>query len=186
MTRYGGRQLAESFRTVRRNTIKIAEEIPEEKYGFCAAPGVRSVGQLLVHIAFGHRIQQRLQTLKLATLEGFDFSVPMREVRAEEQRERSKAEILALLAGEGEAWAGWLEGLSDELLAEVVMMRPGTQPASKSRLEMLLSPKEHEMHHRGQLMLVQRMLGLTPHLTREFEARTAAAASAAVGSRPGA
>ena len=29
---YGGKNLAESFRTVRANTLKIAEEIPEDKY----------------------------------------------------------------------------------------------------------------------------------------------------------
>jgi uncharacterized damage-inducible protein DinB len=40
---------------------------------------------------------------------------------------------------------------------------------------MLLSTKEHEMHHRGQLMLVERMLGITPHLTRQMEERMAAA-----------
>jgi uncharacterized damage-inducible protein DinB len=39
---------------------------------------------------------------------------------------------------------------------------------------MLLSAKEHEMHHRAQLMVLQRMLGITPHLTREQQARLAA------------
>jgi hypothetical protein len=29
---------------------------------------------------------------------------------------------------------------------------------------MILSVKEHEMHHRGQLMLIERVLGITPHL----------------------
>ena len=38
-------------------------------------------------------------------------------------------------------------------------MPPGANPDSKSRFEMLLSPKEHEMHHRAQLMTMQRMLG---------------------------
>jgi uncharacterized damage-inducible protein DinB len=47
-------------------------------------------------------------------------------------------------------------------------------PSSKSRFEMLLGPKEHEMHHRGQLMLVQRMLGKVPHLTRQMQERVAA------------
>ena len=37
-------------------------------------------------------------------------------------------------------------------------MPPGATPASKSRFEMLLSVKEHEMHHRGQLMVAQRVL----------------------------
>ena len=39
---------------------------------------------------------------------------------------------------------------------------------------MLLSPKEHEMHHRAQLMVVERMLGMVPHLTREQQARMSA------------
>ena len=38
MTYYGAKQLADSFRTVRKNTLAIAEEIPEEKYGFKATP----------------------------------------------------------------------------------------------------------------------------------------------------
>jgi uncharacterized damage-inducible protein DinB len=42
---------------------------------------------------------------------------------------------------------------------------------SKSRFEMLLGVKEHEMHHRAQLMLVQRLLGLVPHLTRARQQR---------------
>jgi uncharacterized damage-inducible protein DinB len=43
----------------------------------------------------------------------------------------------------------------------------------KSRFEMLLGTKEHEMHHRGQLMLIQRMIGLVPHLTRQMQERMA-------------
>jgi len=32
--------------------------------------------------------------------------------------------------------------------------------------EMLLGTKEHEMHHRAQLMVIERLLGIVPHLTR--------------------
>ena len=52
-------------------------------------------------------------------------------------------------------------------------------PATKTRFEMLLGPKEHEMHHRGQLMTIQRMIGQVPHLTRQFQERMAAQAAAA-------
>jgi uncharacterized damage-inducible protein DinB len=44
---------------------------------------------------------------------------------------------------------------------------------------MILGVKEHEMHHRGQLMLIERMVGVVPHLTRAFQERMAAAAAAA-------
>jgi uncharacterized damage-inducible protein DinB len=43
---------------------------------------------------------------------------------------------------------------------------------------MLLSAKEHEMHHRGQLMMMQRMIGLVPHLTRQMQERMAQAQAA--------
>jgi uncharacterized damage-inducible protein DinB len=74
----------------------------------------------------------------------------------------------------GEEFATWLGTLNDELLAERVYFPEGAQPPSKTRFEMLLSPKEHEMHHRAQLMVVERMLGIVPHLTREQQARMAA------------
>jgi uncharacterized damage-inducible protein DinB len=44
---------------------------------------------------------------------------------------------------------------------------------------MLLSAKEHEMHHRAQLMVLERMLGITPHLTRQMQERMAQRAAAA-------
>jgi uncharacterized damage-inducible protein DinB len=44
---------------------------------------------------------------------------------------------------------------------------------------MLLGTKEHEMYHRGQLMLIERMQGIVPHLTRQMQERMAAAPSVA-------
>jgi uncharacterized damage-inducible protein DinB len=64
-------------------------------------------------------------------------------------------------------------GLPETLLAEPVRQRGG---ASQSRFEMLLGTKEHEMHHRGQLMVMERLLGVVPHLTRDRQAARAAAA----------
>ena len=43
----------------------------------------------------------------------------------------------------------------------------------KSRFEMLLGVKEHEMHHRAQLFLIERMIGIVPHLTRARQERMA-------------
>ena len=98
----------------------------------------------------------------------------MRELLADAAKPRTKAELVELLETGGEAYAKQLEGLSDEFLAEVVTFPPGGDPPARSRFDMLMSVKEHEMHHRGQLMLIERILGLTPHLTRENEARRAA------------
>ena len=58
MNYYGGKELAESFRTVRKNTLAIAEDIPEDKYDFRPMPETRSVGELLAHIAIAQTFQQ--------------------------------------------------------------------------------------------------------------------------------
>ena len=173
MNYYGGKELAASFRTVRNNTIRVAEEIPEGKYGFKAAPEVRSIAQMLVHIAMGPTFQLHVQQNGFDDLMKVNFQELMAKVTAEEAKPRSKAEIIAFLRAEGDTFASYLESLPESFLAERVTMPPGGQPSTKSRFEMLLSPKEHEMHHRGQLMLAERMIGLVPHLTRE---RTAAQA----------
>lgn len=174
MNFYTGKDLARSFRDVRGNTITIAEEIPEDKYTFQAAPEVRSVGRLLTHIAITPRFQLATHANRVVDLATVNFAEVIARTAAEEATPRSKAEIVALLRSEGNAYASFLDGLDDAFLAERVAMPAGAEPPAKTRFEMLMSPKEHEMHHRGQLMLVQRMIGLVPHLTRRQQERFAA------------
>ena len=175
MTYYGAKDLAAAFRTVRGNTIQIAEEIPENKYDFRPAGESRTVGQTLTHIAFSSGIQHHIQGTKVTDLKNVNFPELHGKAVAEESKPRTKAEIIALLKSEGESFAAFLEGLSESFLAERVAMPQGAEPPAKSRFEMLLAPKEHEMHHRAQLMTIQRMIGLVPHLTRRMQERMAAA-----------
>jgi uncharacterized damage-inducible protein DinB len=176
MIYYGAKDLARSFRTVRGNTLTIAEEIGEQHYGFRATPETRTVAQLLVHIAQLPKLQMQIHAVeRRTTLAGFDFPAFIGAMVAEEHTPRSKAQILDLLRDGGESFAQWLDGLSDDFLGEnVTMGMPGAIPASKTRFELILGVKEHEMHHRAQLMLMERMLGITPHLTRQMQARFAA------------
>lgn len=178
MTYYGPKELAASFRQVRGNTIQTAEDIPEQKYDFRAAPDCRTVAQTLAHIAFGPAVQLHMQRNRVSDLQTVNFMEVIQPIAAEEAKPRSKAEIVALLRSNGDEFASYLESLAESFLAEPVKMPPGTQPATKSRFEMLLSPKEHEMHHRAQLMVLQRMMGLTPHLTRQMQERMAVRAAA--------
>jgi uncharacterized damage-inducible protein DinB len=180
MTYYGAKEVARSFRTVRDNTIKIAEEIPEEKYDFRPVEGCRSVAETLVHIAVMSRVQEQIHVVDhCSTLVGFDFFGLMGKLQAEVKEPRTKAQILELLHTEGEKYAQILEGASEAFLGEQVEYPEPMVPRAKSRFEMLIAPKEHEMHHRGQLMLVERMLGITPHLTRHMEERIASMQAAA-------
>jgi uncharacterized damage-inducible protein DinB len=175
MNYYGPLEIAESFRTVRKNTLIIAEEIPEESYGFRPCEEVKTVGELLTHIALGGRFQEQvILAEKRTSMAGFDFMKYRSALMAEMQQQRSKAEILQLLKDEGEKYASAVELLTDDFVAGGVEMPPGAPRRSRTRFEILMGVKEHEMHHRGQLMMMERMLGITPHLTRENQRRFAA------------
>lgn len=180
MTYYGAHELARSFRTVRGNTITIAEEIPEEHYGFRPAAGCRSIAETLAHIAIMPRVPAKIHvTDHVDTLVNFNFFEVMGQLQAELQVPRTKAQILELLRTEGETYAAILSGASEEFLAEQVTFPEGMEPRVKSRIEMLMSAKEHEMHHRAQLMVAQRLLGIVPHQTRQMEERMAQMRAAA-------
>ena len=112
MTYYGSKELAAAFRTVRNNTLKIAEEIPEDQYGFRPTPESRSVAQTLVHIGVAVRVAQQIHFVERRnTLVGFDFFGLLGVIIAEEQKPRTKAEIVELLKTEGEKYADAARGM---------------------------------------------------------------------------
>lgn len=138
MNYYGAKDLAASFRTVRNNTLAIAEEIPEDQYSYRPAEGSRTVGEMLTHIALGGKFQEQVNLVeKRSSMEGFDFMKFMGTVKEQAGKPRSKAEIITLLKDEGEKYAKALDSLSDEFLAQSVATPPGGTPASRTRFEML-------------------------------------------------
>ena len=84
MNLYGTKQLVDSMRTVRKNTILIAEDIPEKDYGFRAAPDSRSVAETLVHIVsvsdFDRFVHEKEH---LSSLDGFDFGALLKKWETE-------------------------------------------------------------------------------------------------------
>jgi len=170
MTGYNAKDLARSFRTVRMNTIRVAEDIPEDRYGYRATPDTKTVAETLAHVAVIPRFTQENQSERVAVATMERFAAAMPRFAQETAALTTKAQILGALRKNGEEFAAWLETVSDEMLAEVVQFAPPLQQPPKTRFEILLGVKEHEMHHRAQLMLVERLLGIVPHLTRDREA----------------
>ncbi len=172
MSSYGGKELAGAFRTVRKNTIQVAEDIPESQYEHVAAPECKSVARMLTHIGIATRLWEDVhRKRRLTTMVGVNFLEIRDRFDAEEAKPRSKAEIVELLRSEGEQFAAWLETVTPEFLAE--MVTEGDGKTAKSRFTWLLSAKEHEMHHRAQLMLIERQLGIVPHITKQANERIA-------------
>jgi uncharacterized damage-inducible protein DinB len=166
---YNAKDMARSFRTVRANTIQVAEEIPEDKYGFRPAEGVRTVAETLAHLATSTAWPRMMHEERMSAVDFGVFMASLQKAQAHAASLTTKPAIVDALRTEGESFASWLESLSDDMLAERVQYPAGMEPPTKTRFEMLLSAKEHEMHHRAQLMVVERMLGLTPHLTRRMQ-----------------
>jgi uncharacterized damage-inducible protein DinB len=182
MMPYSGKDLARSFRTVRKNTIQTANDIPEDQWTFRASPNTRSIGELLAHIAAVTHYPRHIHIIdKRTELSGPDFGPYLAAGTAYEHTLTSRAAILQALESTGEEFAKDLEAQTDEDLATVVRFAPPIQPPGKTRFELLLGVKEHEMHHRGQLMLIERLLGVVPHLTRQREERQRARVVAASG-----
>jgi uncharacterized damage-inducible protein DinB len=172
MAPYGPKEMADSFRTVRKNTILVAQDIPEDKYAYRATDGVMSVAEMLAHLAASTYWAEQLHFVeKKNEVVMEDFGRYMAGGKAIGDALKSKAEVINALETRGKEFAARLEAMTDAQLAERVAFPPPVQPASRSRFEMLLSIKEHEMHHRGQLMLIERMLGIVPHLTRARQNR---------------
>lgn len=175
MTYYAGADLARNFRVVRKNTLQIANDIPEGQYGFRAAAGTRSVAELLAHIVASVRWTYTVHAVdKVSHMTFEDFARYGQENTAYEGTLTTKADIVAALESQSASFAEWLDRAGDAVLAETISFPAGVEPPQKTRFEMLLSAKEHEMHHRAQLMLMQRLVGIVPHLTRDREARMAA------------
>ena len=180
MTYYDGKHLADAFRTVRRNTIQTAQDIPEEKYGFAAADGTMTVAAMLAHVAASTNFHYTVHAVdKKSHISMEDFGAYIGQGKQIEASLTTKAAIVDALTSRGDQFAAFLESLTQADLAQVVTFPAGLQPPSKSRFEMLLGAKEHEMHHRAKMMVIERLLGIVPHLTRARQQRTAAAAAAA-------
>ena len=111
MNLYESKQLADSMRDVRQNTIAIAEDIPEAQYDYRPTPDSRSVRETLLHI---HEEQRR------DSMEGFDFRGFFAGLPTYEKLALSKKEILDALGDEGERWRGWVEKLPQARAAEIV------------------------------------------------------------------
>src|ERR1039457_1315416 len=108
MAYYSGKDLARNFRTVRKNTIQIAQDIPEDKYGFRASPGSRTVAETLRHIAAQSGWQHQLHHVDKKSAMGFaDFGAYMQKMGAFEASLSSKADIVKALESEGNHFAAY-------------------------------------------------------------------------------
>ena len=136
------------FATIKNNVIRTAEKVPEDLYAFKPTPEVRSLGQLIAHIADGNfGICGAGSTMK-PPMSGVEKSTGG----------NGKAALQKALAASFEfcesAWAS----MDNTRSGETVKTFLGVQP----RFSVLTFNTSHDWEHYGNLVTYMRLKGIVP------------------------
>jgi uncharacterized damage-inducible protein DinB len=157
----------DSWKTIRQDTAAAVEEMPEEDLDFRPAPEMLTFRETARHILeSGHILTGLLLDGETDfTTPGFRSTFPKYIATLPETPTRE-----ALSA----ALREYLERRTGELAAQPATWFAGTMKRfdgqQLTRLEMLQWTKEHELTHRSQLFMCQRLKGIVPVTTRRRQA----------------
>ena len=145
-------EFAGNFAYVSRKIIALAEAIPQDKYTWRPAPGVRSISEVLLHLA-------QAQYLFGGNL---GLTMPAGMDTAWEHSTTDKAKIIAALKASIAAFNGAVAALPD---ADAEKAAPlfGQKLTMRS---LLLVETDHNAEHFGQLIAYARMNGVVPPWSR--------------------
>ena len=153
-----------SWKEVRSGLIDEAAQIPAKKFSFQAAPETRSVAQLLQHI---------IETQKFLTGEVCrpdtnilrqSFADQIKTYAPGVSEVNDKAGLLNLLRASMDESETQLLAATEELKNRMKRF-DGKEMAKHSFLSFAIA---HEMYHRGQLTVYERLLNIEPALTQRF------------------
>jgi uncharacterized damage-inducible protein DinB len=148
-----------SFRDAENKVLSLAKAMPAEKYSWRPGEGVRSTGEVYVHIANGNR-------LLLALMRGMpprDAFLQM--VKDNEQREKTitqKDKVIADLEASFQEVHTAVEGAGDEALSKPVKFFG--EDTTVRAVYMTIS--NHVSEHLGQSIAYARMNGVVPPWSR--------------------
>ena len=135
---------AHNFMAHRSALLDLLEHIPEQQAGFAAWEGAMSFKRLIDHL---NGSSARMQSLMHGEKpEPMQPSVDFAEAKA--VMRRGALEVQSMLSS-----------LTEAQLSSVVPAFGGMQLAVYQLVNMLI---EHEIHHKGQIWMMARMIGLEP------------------------
>ncbi len=144
-----------AFSDSEQKVIALAKAVPEEKYSWRPAAGVRSFGEVFVHIASANQLLTRLATAKLSNDE---LKKAIEQQSAVEKQPVTKERILQMLAESFAAVRKTLEGERPATLARDADFF-GTATTRRGVYVVL---DVHIGEHLGQAIAYARMNGITP------------------------
>ena len=156
--------LIENWTEVRRGLIEEAAQIPAAQFAFQPAPDSRRVRQLVQHIVesqkflVGEACRSDTNLMRASFAENVKTYAPgVRDIN-------DKDALLELLRSTMEESADKLTAATDEM--KNTMKRFDGKEMTK--LAFMSFAIAHEMYHRGQLTVYERLLTIEPALTQRF------------------
>ena len=162
-----------SWKDVRNGLIEEVEKIPEDQMSFRATPDTRSIAEILQHIVetqkilVGETCREDSNLFRQSFVaHGQEYAPGVRDVSDKQalidllrsSQEESEAAVMA----HADMWDAPMNGITG-------------QPTTKGAI--LAFATSHEMYHRGQLTVYERLLNIEPVLTVKLKKLFAQAGS---------
>ena len=163
--------LVETWKDFRKGLIAEVEQIPEDKFDFRATPETRSIAELLQHVVEVQKMVIGEAGRADGNMRRQSFADHINEFAPEVKGVTDKHGLLEMLRSSMEVCEANIRSISD--LMQGTMGGIDGKPTPKLKaVNFVIS---HEMYHRGQLTVYERLINLEPALTRHFAKMTAQA-----------
>ncbi|SRR6266571_2919012 len=157
-------KIIESWKEVRSGLIDEAAQIPADQFSFQAAANTRSVKQLLQHLVESQKFLVGEACRPDTNLMRQSFAGNINQYAPNVREVEDKDALLKLLGASMDEAATQLMSAADEM--NNIMKRFDGKEMTK--LAFMSFAIAHEMYHRGQLTVYERLLGIEPALTQRF------------------
>ena len=144
-----------SFSDLEEKVMALAKAVPEDKYAWRPAPGVRSFGEVFVHIASGNQLLLKLSN---STLSKEELAKTIEEQSSFEKRARTKQQVVQMLT---ESFAEVRKAL-ESATAGALSRDADFFGNATTRRGILVVIDTHIAQHLGQSIAYARMNSITP------------------------
>ena len=159
-------RLIESWNEVRAGQIKEASLIPDDKFSFRATADTRSVAEVLQHIVESQKLLVGESCRAETNLRRQSFADHIKEYAPEVGAVNDKNGLIELLRASMEMAEASIRGCGEQLEKTTMQRFDGKEVTKTDFLNFAVA---HEMYHRGQLTVYERLLGVEPALTQYFK-----------------
>lgn len=163
--------LVETWKDFRKGLIAEVEQIPEDKFDFRATPETRSIAELLQHIVEVQKMVIGEAGRADGNMRRQSFADHIKEYAPGVNTITNKNGLLELLRSSMEVCEANIRSINDLMQGTI----GGIDGKPTPKLKAVNFAISHEMYHRGQLTVYERLINLEPALTRQLAKMTAQA-----------